>query len=163
MTRKLIAGVAFLMALCAAKASAGEHAGLCFDLPEGWHSTVKGNTRMVNSPDEKVTLTMVSVSHDDLDATVKDLDKELEGVEDIDVVEMKKATVNELPTVYVKGTGVSGDRNVRITAAIVDAGDHCLVVLAMGSEESLEKYGKATRDLFKSIRRQEAEEFADND
>ena len=162
MTRKLLTVAGLVLTLCATAAADEKHGGLCFTLPEGWHSTLKKAVRTVNSPDEKITVTMTPVVADDVDAAFKALDKELaDVVEDLDVTQVTRTTVNDLETVYFKGTTVSGEEPVRVTAAIVDAGDHCLIVVATGSEESIEKYGKVMKGMFKSIRRPETEQVSD--
>jgi hypothetical protein len=162
MNRHLVRLAALALLLVPAPASADEYvnkeSGLEFELPEGWTTEEDGTVRVIRSPDDELFVVMTALDPAGLEPAKEAMDEELaDVVEDVQVTSVTFMTLNNMEACYVNGTGVYREQKLKFKSVVVDAGDHCLLVMGMGSEDALKKHGKTMREMFKSIRKADAD------
>jgi hypothetical protein len=156
----LVAVVALLLAAVPALADGTvitqKSTGLSVTLPEDWKTKTEGDLIESASPDDLCQMLIFKVDPDNLDAALGAIDSALTDLGELKFEgEPEKMTVNELPAVTVQGTAKVKDAKVHVAAAVVDAGEHCLVVLVFGGDEALAKHADATRGIFHSVKKKD--------
>jgi len=123
--------------------------------PEGWTVETKDDTLTVTSPDSLATVVMMTLDSGDIDAALAGLGEELAKiVTDLKISdETKEHELNGLPAISASGTAKLEGTPVDLAVAVVDAGDHCLLVFALGTTEGLQAHSDAVNAMFASIQK----------
>ena len=122
--------------------------------PDDWTSAPDGENLLITSPDSLATITLMSFDAGDVTAAMSGMTDELAKIL-TDIVmddETREHDLNGLPAVSARGTALHTGTPVSFAFAVVDAGDHCLIVLAFGTEEGMEKHSAEIDTIFDSIK-----------
>jgi predicted Zn-dependent protease len=148
-------------AAAAARAAAGqdaktfthEGAGVTFDVPAGWKAEPDGDQVTVSPAEGGVALTFWVPDDEDFDAA-KSLGEELaKQIQDLKFDgEPKSDKHNGMDHASVTGSGKVGGKEIVFSADILEA-KKTLIVLSIGSMESIQKHAAEFSQLVKSIKR----------
>lgn len=136
------------------KAFTHEGAGVTFNVPPGWKAEPDGNQLTVSPEDESVALVFWVTEEEDFDAAAKALGEELaKTIKNLKFDGEPKADKhNGMDHASVSGTGQVDGKDIVFSADILEA-KKPLIVLTLGSLESIEKHAEQFAQLVKSIKK----------
>jgi predicted Zn-dependent protease len=136
-----------------AKTFTHEGAGITFELPAGWKAVPDGNQVTVSPAEGGVSLVFWVPDDEDFDAA-KSLGEELaKQIQDLKFDGEPKADKhNGMDHSSVSGSGKVGGKEIVFSADILEA-KKTIIILSLGSVESIEKHAAEFSQLVKSIRK----------
>ena len=137
-----------------AKTFTHEGAGVTFDLPAGWKAEADGEQVTVSPAGGGVSLVFWVPAEEDFDEAAKALGEELaKQIQDLKFDGEPKADKhNGMDHASVTGTGKIGGKDIVFSADILEA-KKTLIVLTIGSMESIQKHADEFAQLVKSIKK----------
>lgn len=137
-----------------AKTFTHEGAGVTFDVPAGWKAEADGEQVTVSPAGGGVALVFWVPEEDDFDEAAKALGEELgKQIQELKFDGEPKADKhNGMDHASVTGTGKVGGKDIVFSADILEA-KKTLIVLTIGSMDSIQKHATEFAQLVKSIKK----------
>jgi predicted Zn-dependent protease len=126
-----------------------------FVIPDDWKVEAEDDELTASAPNDGLHLFVHLVGDaKELKEALDGLDEEMDEVlDDIHVAgDVEEGKANDLPAAYVHGTAKYKGSNILWLAAVIDAGDHVVVVSVFGSEEGVKKHADAAKAIFQSAK-----------
>jgi len=126
-------------------------AGLQFTLPDSWNVTTEGDSLEALSGDESVIMWFDVIAPRDLDAYLKEVDKDISRhLQKVKVTtDETTEVVNGLKQHYLQGTAMANGEPVAWDLTLVEGGKMVLCVLAAGDDLD----NKTVMNIYRSIKK----------